>query len=376
MRACATNTIDPHPVASEHAIRCLLCWESLHSLNPRVRQKLGGNGWIPPTTPRPGPVTAEPLRPIHTDGRVRVNWCKRRGLFDWVVMSDDGRTLASGSEAYLEQAQEEAHVAQADLELSGAFGNRWAYGVTTVGKASEQWAKHGFKTVQERGGLLQRTLASLRRTGFDTPHLFVDGAEEGFKFLGLPTTYRNPAVLTWGNWFLSLGELVIREPFARWYAIFQDDIVTSTGLKEYIERSDLPADAYLNLYTAPVNEGAAAGREGWYEAPVTHVDVEGRQLQGGQGALALVLPRDAALAILTSPHANRKALDPRPEFRHKKADGGVVTALNYAGWREWVHAPSLVQHTGIESSMGNGIVPTSTTFRGEAFNLLSLLEKA
>lgn len=311
------------------------------------------------------------VKPPPSDPRVRVRWCPARGVWDWGVVRGD-EALASGSERTAYEASQEAHAALADAELAGEFGVVWAVGVTTVGDAAERWAQVGYRVAPGRRDTLARTLQSLARAGFARPHLFADGARGGeFDWTGLDATCRWPAVLTWANWFLALGELVARYPFAARYAIFQDDLVCVRNLRPYLESVPLPGPGYANLYAAP---GHHADGRGWQEAPTIHTDPEGRRLQGGKGALATVMDRDTALAILTSPHANRKSTDPRPEFRHKRADGGLVNAVNHSGGREWVHVPSLVQHTGLRSSMGNGVAPPSVCFPGEDFDALALLE--
>jgi hypothetical protein len=59
---------------------------------------------------------------------------------------------------------------------------------------------------------------------------------------------------------------------------------------------------------------------------------------------------------------------------HKFIDGGIVAAMNRVGWSEYVHVPSIVQHIGHVSSIGHNRHPDSGTFKGEDFNLLSLLD--
>ena len=57
----------------------------------------------------------------------------------------------------------------------------------------------------------------------------------------------------------------------------------------------------------------------------------------------------------------------------KKTDGIIITAMKKAGYKEYVHNPSLVQHTGAVSSMRNRPHPQATSFRGEDFDALELL---
>jgi len=221
----------------------------------------------------------------------------------------------------------------------------WAYGVTTC---------------EERvlAGILQTTLESLEKAGFDAPRLFVDGMD------GYPpfnhrynVTYRSPKLRTFGNWMLTLWELYVRDPHADLYAIFQDDCVAVRNLREYIDRVDLPENGYLNLYTFPQNEKDISG---FYESN-----------QLGKGAVGIIIPREGIVPLLSSKHMADR---PRDFKRgHRNVDGGIVTAFKKAGWKEYVHNPSLLQHTGDESSMGNRKFEKARTFPGEDFDALSLL---
>lgn len=226
---------------------------------------------------------------------------------------------------------------------------KWAYGVTTVPDRFPD--------------LLPRTLASLAQAGFDSPRLFVDGT------LSIPNEYRDlcqyaasfryPKVRTFGNWVLSLWELYLRDPTADRYAIFQDDFVTYKNLRQYLEQCSYPKHGYWNLYTFPVNEKQFSG---WYLSN-----------QNGLGAVGLVMNNEAARTLLASQHMVDRPLDPNRGWR--AIDGGIVASFRKAGWQEWVHNPSLVQHTGDISSMGNGWQEKANTFKGEDYNALELIEQ-
>jgi hypothetical protein len=254
------------------------------------------------------------------------------------------------------------------------MGLKWAYGVTTV--------------PERRSTLLPRTLASLRRGGFENPRLFVDGdndAESWEQEFGLRVTTHFPSVRTFGNWMLALWELYIREPKADRYAIFQDDLVTYVNLRQYLEASTAKpqvaevqppqgrqrnrfahksqrnaAQVYWNLYSFPSNEKLATG-PGWHMSN-----------QRGLGALALVFPRAAVIALLSSEHMADRPQSANRGYRN--VDGGIVTALAKAQYSEVVHSPTLVMHTGIQSSMGSKFHELATTFRGEHFDAMELFD--
>lgn len=227
------------------------------------------------------------------------------------------------------------------------FNMKWSYGVTTVPSR--------FKD------LLPRTLRSLAASGFASPRLFVDGSARDYSaFSNYSITVRDPIVRTFGNWVLAAWELYLREPQADRYAIFQDDFVTYRNLRQYLETIDYPKNGYCNLYTFP--ENTRQDRKGWYLP-------NGR----GLGAVALVFSNESLRVLLRQEHMVDRPLN--AQRGHRAIDGGIVSAMRKAGWREYVHNPSLVQHTGDFSSMDNGHQPKADTFRGEEFDALELLER-
>lgn len=229
---------------------------------------------------------------------------------------------------------------------------RWAYGVTTVSSRLQD--------------LLPRTLESLRLAGFDAPRLFVDGDTDSNNWgrLQYEKTFRYPPLRTHGNWWLALHELYIRNPNVDRYAIFQDDLVTCRNLRAYLESTPSPDKGYLNLYTIQQNlDLCPHGRKGFYLSN-----------QMGRGALALVFDNAACVALLSSGHMVQRAKD--PIRGHKVVDGGIVTALGQAGFREYVHNPSLVYHTGEVSTLGKATPsPQAANFVGEDFDALQLLRQ-
>lgn len=247
---------------------------------------------------------------------------------------------------------------------------KWAYGVTTVPK--------------RRDLLLPKTLKSLAGAGFDKPRLFVDGCRESdhsYGCFGLDVTYRWPTIRTHGNWFLSMTELFIREPTAQRYAIFQDDFVTYPNLRTYLEKCPYPDHGYLNLYTFPSNMELPDGRDqkiGWYKSrelqngPLLEGETKTR-FQTGRGAVALVFDRETLTTLLSSKEFVERPMD--SSYGWRKVDGGIVHALNKLGYYEYVHNPSLVQHIGLESSMGSKPHKQALTFRGENFDALELLNQ-
>jgi hypothetical protein len=220
---------------------------------------------------------------------------------------------------------------------------KWMYGVTTC--------------PSRRESLLPKTLVSLRDAGFSAPHLFVDGASTGFASVGPALqlsgiTYRDPSVGVYGNWVLSIAELYIRDPLADRYAVFQDDLVAVGNLRRYLDASPYPNKGYLNLYSAtPQNEVLFTKGEGWYESN-----------QMGRGALALVFSREILVALLSSTSSIKHLVEkPMDNVRGKRnVDGAILTAMQSIGVKEYIHNPSLTQHCGDLSTIGNHCMKAKT----------------
>lgn len=245
----------------------------------------------------------------------------------------------------------------------------WAVGVTTVPE-------------RRSNGSLLRTLASLRAAGFDDPRLFVDGATVGFDGLASYVTYRYPKVRTVGNWILSAWELLIRNPTAARFAMFQDDVILCRGVRQYLDEVAWPERSYLNLHTFGLYEPMTQGKpDGFHPGGPADSNRPDDGLQRGYGGGALAFTREGLSACLSSFHLPKKVQDTRLDKRgdgwtrgQVKIDGAVVTAMNLAGWCEMIHKPSLAEHLGAVSSMNGGGYPASRTFRGESFDALSLLK--
>lgn len=228
---------------------------------------------------------------------------------------------------------------------------KWNYGVTTCPVRRET--------------LLPRTLASLCDAGFDSPHIFVDNCppdlvEKYDDFCCEVTTHTPPAIRPFGSWMLAMWELWLRDPTSHFYAIFQDDLVTCKNLRQYLTASlqeRCKERNYYNCYTFPINQRLCpTGYEGWFKSN-----------QLGKGGVALVFPRKAVLALLSQAHLAERVTN--TQRGHLALDGGVVTAMKKAGYSEMCHSPSLVQHTGIQSSMGNDRHLLAPSWRGEDYEI-------
>lgn len=241
---------------------------------------------------------------------------------------------------------------------------RWAYGIMSC-------------TERMASGLAIKTLSQLEKAGFTNPPIFTDGGDN----LSI-TTHRRPKIGPFGNWLLGMWELYIRNPNAERYAMFQDDIVCYRNLREYLERSTswgsphYVREGYWNLFTftasvdiakhQPSNEelvphGTHNQFQGWYKSN-----------QLGRGAVALVFDRDGLRSLLTHPYLFDHVQDHGRGTR--RIDGAVCDVMKDRGYTEYVHWPSLVQHTGDVSTIGNPTQKPASSFRGKDFDALDLLK--
>lgn len=174
-----------------------------------------------------------------------------------------------------------------------------------------------------------------------------------------PTYSHDVRVGAFGNWLLTAWELYLSNPHADRYAIFQDDIRASKNLKAYLEACPLPPKCYQNLCLYPKNHIAES--RGWYDAPS----------ELGLGAQGLVFSNEAMQVLLAS-----KYLVQHPKLPHGKAgiDGVVHSVMQWSGYSELVHYPSLIKHVNGESTLGHPPQPESVDFMGEDFDLMTLLE--
>ncbi len=171
--------------------------------------------------------------------------------------------------------------------------------------------------------------------------------------------------------------MIVTAAYRENYGLIKWALITPNAPQERLPNvAPYPAKGYLNLYTFPHNQPSElAKRTSGGER--THPEINGdetgfyRACQNGKGAVALVFDNEAVRFLLSRKHMVDRVLN---EVRgHRAIDGGVVDAMRQEGWVEYCHNPSLVQHTGLVSSMGNGQHALATSFRGEDFDLRTLL---
>lgn len=360
MKPCA------HSIYTAH---CRICY--LYETDSRYRQLWGGN----PSEAKTSNIGQYQKPRLSIDEvaekRRRCREARERGE----KCTEFGNTI---SPTPLSQTEVQQSTVAPLPTLESKLVVRWNYGITTV--------------PERKSILLPKTLDSLKRSGFDSPTLFVDGlshtdSTEWEREFNLPIVNRNPPNLrTFGNWILALAELLIRDPICDFYALFQDDIVACNGIKGYINycyRSNkLPSQGYLNLYTWGSNHDvrprSAKGSEvyGWFEARELGESggamYHGRMQQTGRGAVGLVFPREAVFLLLSHRDLTERPAVPRG---WRSIDGGICQTLNKCGWREYVHNPSLLQHVGKHSTIRNKPHHPSPSFPGEGFDAQSFISR-
>jgi hypothetical protein len=226
----------------------------------------------------------------------------------------------------------------------------WTYGVTTV---------------PNRQDLLERTLASLAKGGFDDPILFVDGTHPQVPSLGtclvkdLIKVYRERNLGPFSNFVLGLWELYLRNPTSNRYAMFQDDMVCYVNLRSYLDSCKMPDNSYWNLYTWPVN--VKENIKGWSLSD-----------QCGRGAVALVFSNEGLRHLLMQKFLVNHKQDSHRMYKH--IDRAVAISYRDSGWHEYIHVPSLVQHIGTYSSCKNSTHPISPVFEGETYDATLLIK--
>lgn len=181
--------------------------------------------------------------------------------------------------------------------------------------------------------------------------MFVDG--QAGAIIG-DVVERHGPIGAMGNWTLGMWELYIRDSDAELYIMFQDDILAVPNLRRFLEQLYYPPTGYLNLMTMVCNEpadrGLPASTRGWYLSD-----------QRGMGAQALVFSNDMLRVLFSCKEFIEKPKHARKPDRN--IDGCISDAMKTAGVQEWVHYPSLVQHIGRESAIGNAWKGSAPSFK-------------
>lgn len=97
---------------------------------------------------------------------------------------------------------------------------------------------------------LPRTLASLKRTGWENPVIFAEPGSPIPNNLQMDVVHRRHTYGDWTNWATGLFELLLSEPDTDYFMMVEDDVVFAQSVRIYIEGylSQLEPFGSLSLY--------------------------------------------------------------------------------------------------------------------------------
>lgn len=283
-------------------------------------------------------------------------------ISDLVEGVERGKLLGNGFREVVATKGNELHIKKfidswlkETTDENGAAAPKWMIGVTAVPK---------------RMDMLKTSLQSLYDGGFGRPTVFFDSAACPVDLPDHEIVFRGSNIRTYGHWILTLLELYIRDPYCDRYAIFQDDVLCYRNTRQYLDTLLFPSQGYWNLYTGTfsIQNANVTNEEIIQNADVGFVESN----QRGHGAQGLVFSNHAVSLLFRSESMFSRLWNPMK--RHCSVDGFVVTALKAHGWKEYIHAPTLLQHIGETSSMGHGTQPKAKSFLGESFDAMSFLK--
>jgi hypothetical protein len=239
---------------------------------------------------------------------------------------------------------------------------------TDWGKPDARWAV-AVTTAPRKPATLERSLRSLAAAGFTDVRVFAEPGSTVPKWDVVAVHERTLGPFQ--NWRTSLAALRDEKPDAEFYAVFQDDVLYSRGLKEFLE-SDLWFADDIGFVSPYRSEGKKV--KGRFIASEKYMDRREplrercRLGNGLWGALTYVMPRASVDVLLA---------DEALKIRERTIDLAIHPTLAAKGLRAWYYNPSLAEHMKGASSLDHGQgrgMNSGKTFRGEEFDCLSLLE--
>ncbi len=292
--------------------------------------------WYPPSESNLNPVVASLLYSLcrkitHNDGMPGCSTARADELRNLALGSIPNDYDATPVTEYVE-AQHNTNITDiADIvpRPSHRYGSRvreWAVAVTSAPR---------------KQATLDHCLESLIATGWQTPRIIADGdVEISADWNHLPITRRIPQIGAWPSYYLTLIELMMRQPHADAYLIVQDDVVMfqHPQLRVYLE-SILWPDRRPGIVSLFCSRAYAQLDSGWHR-------LEKNLVWGGQ---ALIFSQEAAIHVVSDLQV----------VRHRfQGDKGLANIDGLIG--EWafqtdtpvyVSSPSLAQHIGHVSSL-------------------------
>ncbi len=334
---CHWQNIDQHSASC--TCRLLQQLTGLHDRNACVVSHDACSAcvkWYPPTEEHLNPVVASLLYTLSSTilqsggapGCTSVRAAELRDLALVSIPNDFDATPV----AEQVDAQHNTHVADIGqivprpMQRYGPRVCEWAVAVTTAPR---------------RQATLDRCLDSLVATGWLTPRIVADGdVTVSDNWNHLPITERSPQIGAWPSYYLTLIELMMRQPRADAYMIVQDDVVMfqHPGLRAYLE-SILWPDRRPGIVSLFCSRAYSQPNPGWHQ-------LEKNLVWGGQ---ALIFSQEAAIHLVSDLQV----------VRHRfQGDRGLTNIDGLIGaWAfdtdtpVFVSSPSLSQHIGHVSSL-------------------------
>lgn len=293
---------------------------------------------FPPSPEDPNPVVASLLFELASDvmvsgGKPGCSVQQARDVRDSAIshlplMTPDEIEVTASNRGILPAPElpSIASIVPAPQDRCGRRVGTWAVGVTTAPR---------------RLPTLRYCLDSLKRCGWENPHLFADNrADVPEEYGHLECTSRNSTVGAFPNFHLALLELYHRNPEADAFLMVQDDVVLyeHPGLRAYLEDVLWPGtrEGIASLFTSQVY---AREDVGWSE-------FEGQWLWGAQ---AFIFSNSVAVELLTGEHL----------ARHRTESHNGLALIDHCIGKWAVEqnvpvmfpTPSLAQHIGHTSTL-------------------------
>ena len=205
--------------------------------------------------------------------------------------------------------------------------NHWSVGITTAPRTQPT---------------LKETIDSLRRAGWQQLQLFAEpDVAMPENDPDLIISERPLRLGAFPNWYLSLTEMMLRNPKAEAYLICQDDVLFAQNSRDYLERHLWPAAeiGVVSIY-CPSH----------YQQNQTPGFVREDRGWSSWGALAYIFSNPSARLLLSDVAVlSHRGFGPADGMKQIDAVVGLWCERQQLPY--YVHSPSLAQHVGETSTI-------------------------
>jgi hypothetical protein len=228
---------------------------------------------------------------------------------------------------------------------------QWSVGIAAAPRSSDSYLKHTIESVA---------------SNFQDVHVF---AEPLLENPGGVILHRHGEQFgDWSNWLCGLFSLIAIRPKTDYFLMLEDDVSLCKNLEYYLEGliPQIGKFAALSIYT-PRRYARNYGR-------YVHNECHGIQTWGSQ---ALVFGRHEAVRFLSSPevllHRSYGDNYQGRDISNARKDAIIGLWADRENLPLYFHSPSLVQHTGLISSLGNE--SHESLYVGSDFDAMQLVEQ-